>query len=89
MELATEVIWSSLLICCFLKWQMYTKPPHNRTFSIPKKYNWEKLVPLRGSDLEAHYTNTLRDLGKEKGILGQIFTKSQNKIQDPASSARL
>jgi type I restriction enzyme M protein len=28
-------------------------------------------------------------LGKQKGILGQIFTKSQNKIQDPAKLSRL
>jgi type I restriction enzyme M protein len=28
-------------------------------------------------------------LGKEKGILGQIFTKSQNKIQDPAKLYKL
>lgn len=67
----------------------YTKPPYNRTFSIPKKYSWEKLVPLRGADLETHYTNTLRELGKEKGILGQIFTKSQNKIQDPAKLSKI
>ncbi len=67
----------------------YTKPPHNRTFSIPKKYNWEKLVPLRGAELEIHYSNTLRELGKEKGILGQIFTKSQNKIQDPAKLSKI
>src|SRR5690606_27893847 len=33
---------------------------------------------------EAHYTKTLRELAKAKGILGQIFVKSQNKIQDPA-----
>lgn len=34
--------------------------------------------------MEAHYTTLLRELGQAKGILGQIFTKSQNKIQDPA-----
>ncbi len=28
-------------------------------------------------------------MGKEKGILGQIFTKSQNKIQDPAKLYKL
>src|SRR5690606_38042743 len=33
---------------------------------------------------EAHYTKTLRELAKAKGTLGQIFVKSQNKIQDPA-----
>jgi type I restriction enzyme M protein len=31
----------------------------------------------------------LRELAKEKGILGQIFTKSQNKIQDPAKLYKL
>ena len=38
----------------------------------------------RGSELEAYYTQMLRSLGTEKGTLGQIFTKSQNKIQDPS-----
>ncbi len=67
----------------------YTKPPHNRTFSIPKKYNWESLVPLKGAELETHYSIMLRELGKEKGILGQIFTKSQNKIQDSAKLSKI
>jgi len=31
----------------------------------------------------------LRSLGTEKGILGQIFTKSQNKIQDPAKLLKI
>ncbi len=26
----------------------------------------------------------LRELGNKPGMLGQIFTKAQNKIQDPA-----
>jgi type I restriction enzyme M protein len=62
----------------------YTKAPYNRTMPIPAAYNWQSLTPLRGADLEVHYTTLLRELGKEKGMLGQIFTKSQNKIQDPA-----
>jgi len=43
----------------------------------------------RGADLEQHYNTTLRELAKQKGILGQIFVKSQNKIQDPAKLYRL
>lgn len=31
----------------------------------------------------------LRKLGTKKGMLGQIFTKAQNKIQDPAKLYRL
>ncbi len=37
-----------------------------------------------GSELEQHYVTLLRELGKESGMLGQIFVKAQNKIQDPA-----
>ena len=36
-----------------------------------------------------HYNNLLCELAKEKGILGQIFTKSQNKITDPAKLYKL
>ena len=67
----------------------YSKPPYNRTLSVPAEYNWESLTTKRGADLETHYTLLLRELGQHKGILGQIFTKSQNKIQDPAKLYKL
>jgi len=67
----------------------YSKPPYNRTLPIPKENNWESLSSKKGAELETHYTILLRELGKQKGILGQIFTKSQNKIQDPAKLSRL
>jgi type I restriction enzyme M protein len=35
------------------------------------------------------HVSTLRVLGTKPGMLGQIFTKAQNKIQDPAKLARL
>jgi len=67
----------------------YGKPPHNRKMPIPKQYNWESLTGKSGDDLETHYSKLLRELGNEKGMLGQIFTKSQNKIQDPAKLYKL
>jgi type I restriction enzyme M protein len=67
----------------------YSKPPYNRKLPVPAEYNWESLTQLRGAELEGHYTELLRELGKQKGILGQIFTKSQNKIQDPAKLYKL
>jgi len=67
----------------------YSKPPHNRPLGIPAEYSWESLTGLRGAPLEIHYVNVLRNLGNEKGILGQIFIKSQNKIQDPAKLFKL
>jgi type I restriction enzyme M protein len=67
----------------------YTKPPHNRTMPIPSEFAWETLISKSGSELETHYNTMLRELAKEKGILGQIFVKSQNKIQDPAKLYKL
>jgi type I restriction enzyme M protein len=67
----------------------YSKPPYNRTLPVPQEYNWESLTALRGAELEGHYTELLRTLGLQQGILGQIFTKSQNKIQDPAKLWKL
>ncbi|MEO6219017.1 MAG: SAM-dependent DNA methyltransferase, partial [Ginsengibacter sp.] len=67
----------------------YSKPPHNRTMPIPRAYTWETLTNKSGDELEVHYNSLLRELGKEKGILGQIFIKSQNKIQDPAKLYKL
>jgi len=62
----------------------YSKPPHNRkNITIPQELSWESLLDKSGDELDQHYNKMLRDLGKEKGSLGQIFTKSQSKIQDP------
>jgi type I restriction enzyme M protein len=62
----------------------YSKPPYNRNVGIPDEFNWQNLISKTGAELEAHYINLLRTLGSQNGTLGQIFTKSQNKIQDPA-----
>jgi len=67
----------------------YSKPPYNRTLPIPVDYSWGSLTSKSGAELEEHYAVLLRELGKQEGMLGQIFTKSQNKIQDPAKLFKL
>jgi len=62
----------------------FAKPPYNREIHVPEGYDWESLKSKRGAELELHYTKMLLELAKAKGTLGQIFVKSQNKIQDPA-----
>ena len=66
-----------------------SKPPYNRKNNIPPEYNWESLTSKRGAELEAHYNILLRELGQASGTLGQIFTKAQNKIQDPAKLLKI
>lgn len=73
------------------------QPPYSKNLKFPKlkdvegkeiedgeTCNWQTLVGKRGAELESFYIQLLRSLATEKGMLGQIFTKSQNKIQDPA-----
>jgi type I restriction enzyme M protein len=66
-----------------------SKPPHNKKSDIPKGLNWQSLIEKDGAELEAHYIKILNDLGKEDGIIGVIFRKAQNKIQDPAKLRKL
>ena len=66
-----------------------SKPPFNKPSSIPAKYAWPKLIKLDGDELENQYRHTLEGLGKQSGMLGIIFRKAQNKIQDPANLRRL
>jgi type I restriction enzyme M protein len=66
-----------------------TRPPFNRKAIIPKDLDWASLIRLDGDALETQYRHVLTELGKQKGTLGIIFRKAQNKIQDPAKLRRL
>ncbi len=66
-----------------------SKPPFNKPPAVPKGFGWDTLLKLDGDDLETHYRHTLEELGKRSGMLGVIFRKAQNKIQDPAKLRRL
>ena len=78
------------------------KPPYNKGLKFPRIKdvegkeipggefcNWETLSGKRGAELESFYSQLLRSLSTEKGMLGHIFTKSQNKIQDPSKLSRV
>jgi type I restriction enzyme M protein len=58
---------------------------------IPQGYRWEDLAnpQKEGTKLEAFYRKLLSELGKQKGMLGLVFRKAQNKIQDPAKLRQL
>ncbi|MEI7899740.1 MAG: class I SAM-dependent DNA methyltransferase [bacterium] len=66
-----------------------SRPPFNKTSPIPKGKDWPALLSKDGDELEIHYRHVLEELGKRPGMLGVIFRKAQNKIQDPAKLRRL
>ena len=66
-----------------------TKPPFNRDSIIPEGLDWQSMLDRDGDDLEVQYRHILEELGHHPGMLGVIFRKSQNRIQDPAKLRRL
>ncbi|MGB8168110.1 MAG: type I restriction-modification system subunit M N-terminal domain-containing protein [Chthoniobacteraceae bacterium] len=74
------------------------KPPFNKVSAVPTGYDWPSLLAKDGDELESsgarwtadqtHYRHVLETLGKRTGMLGVIFRKAQNKIQDPAKLRR-
>jgi type I restriction enzyme M protein len=67
----------------------FSQPPFDRDLGVPQEYQWPTLAIKRGVELEAHYVALLRELGNAPGMLGQIYIKSQNRINDPAKLHRL
>lgn len=55
----------------------------------PGGYDWPSLLELKGEALEAHYIAILNELGRGDDMLGVVFRKAQNRIQDPAKLERL
>ena len=71
-----------------------SQPPHTlvsgyRPPPIPEGYDWPSLLAKDGDELEVHYRHTLERLARQPGTLGVIFSKAQNKIQEPAMLTRL
>lgn len=57
--------------------------------SIPEGYKWKDLVELNGTDLVEKYEEILKELAKDDGLIGTIFTKASNKIDRPVLLAKV
>lgn len=66
-----------------------TRAPFNRPSVVPPGLDWPSLLRLDGDELEVHYRRVLAELGRHQGMLGIVFRKAQNRIQDPAKLKRL
>ena len=62
----------------------YSKPPYNRDTGIPVGFGWADMNTLSGAELEEKYKKILEELGKQGGILGQIFKGAINKVSNAA-----
>ncbi|WP_276790780.1 class I SAM-dependent DNA methyltransferase [Fannyhessea vaginae] len=57
--------------------------------SIPDGYKWKDIIELNGDDLIDKYEEVLKELSKDDGLIGTIFTKASNKINSPVHLAKV
>ncbi len=56
---------------------------------VPIGYDWPTLLNRSGEQLEAQYNKTLTELGSADDMLGVVFRKARNRIQNPAKLEQL
>lgn len=66
-----------------------TQPPWNEKPIVEPDLGWPSLLSRSGEDLEIHYRHILAELGRRPGMLGEIFKKARQEIQNPATLKRL
>ncbi len=66
-----------------------TQPPWRRPPIVPDGLDWPSLLVRDGEELETHYRRILSELPKQGGMLGEIFKKARQEIQNPATLKRL
>ena len=66
-----------------------TKPPYSRSPIVPPELGWQSLLARDGDELEIHYRHILEELGRQRGMFGEIFRKARPEIQNPATLKKL
>ncbi len=56
---------------------------------VPIGLDWQTLLNRSGEQLEAQYNKTLAELGSYDDMLGVVFHKARNRIQNPAKLEQL
>lgn len=72
-----------------LTYLLFLKMADEKGVAVPKGYDWPSLRDRSGTDLADHYVETLRRLGKERGILGDIFAGALSKFNNPVNLKKL
>lgn len=72
-----------------LTYLLFLKMADEREVHVPKGYAWDSLTKLSGTELTDHYSEALRKLREEKGVLGKIFTQAMPRINNPVNLKRL
>lgn len=72
-----------------LTYLLFLKMADERSIALPKDCDWPSLVNKSGTELRDHYIDLLRKLGKQPGLLGDIFTGAQSRFNNPVNLKKL
>src|SRR5207237_10614417 len=68
---------------------LFLKMADEKGIDLPEKTDWLYLRKQSGTDLTDDYTDALRVLGKQPGILGDIFSGAQSRFTNPVNLKKL
>lgn len=68
---------------------LFLKMADERGVEIPEGCTWVGIKLKSGTDLLDDYSAVLRTLGKQAGLLGDIFTQATNRFTNPVNLKRL
>jgi type I restriction enzyme M protein len=68
---------------------LFLKMADERGVDLPDACDWGHLKLLSGVELTDDYPRMLRDLGKQSGILGDIFSGAQSRFTNPVNLRKL
>jgi len=72
-----------------LTYLLFLKMASEREIGLPKGTDWAHLRGLSGTDLLDAYVEALRTLGKQSGMLGDIFSGAQSRFSNPVNLKKL
>jgi len=68
---------------------LFLKMVDERGIELPEGFDWKMLKEKSGTDLTEYYVDLLRRLGKEDGLLGDIFSGAISRFTNPVNLKRL
>ncbi|MFA5893987.1 MAG: class I SAM-dependent DNA methyltransferase [Candidatus Margulisiibacteriota bacterium] len=68
---------------------LFLKMADEKGAYIPKAYSWAVLKEKSGTDLTDFYIEVLRSLGKEKNLLGDIYSGALSRFTNPVNLRKL
>ncbi len=72
-----------------LTYLLFLKLADEKAVAVPQGYDWNSLLAQSGTALTDHYQDVLRRLGKEPGLLGDIFAGALSKFREPVNLKKL